>query len=104
MVDDVLRRQSPETGNWGFPRRVLELRAQPLGGYAWCCGLLITALNQYNEHVQDPRVDECDSAGGAVAGAGRVGDDKQGFRATHAPRSTPAPRRVVLAGAAPTRC
>jgi len=85
MVDDVLRRQSPETGNWGFPAGYSKAVPQPTGGYAWCCGLLITALNQYNEYVQDPRVDE------AIVRAARwlVRDewvkDKQGFRATSCP-------------------
>jgi hypothetical protein len=85
MVEDVIRRQNPETGNWGFPAGYSKVEPKPIGGYAWCCGLLISALDLYNRHAHDPRVNE------VIVRAARwlVRDewikDRQGFRATSCP-------------------
>lgn len=85
MIEDVIRRQIPDTGNWGFPAGYSKVEPKPIGGYAWCCGLLISALELYNRYVHDPRVDE------VIVRAARwlVRDEwvkeKQGFRATSCP-------------------
>ncbi len=85
IVEDVIRRQIPETGNWGFPAGYSKVEPKPIGGYAWCCGLLISALDQYNQYVQDPRVNE------VIVRAARwlVREEwiveRQGFRATSCP-------------------
>ncbi len=85
MVEDVIRRQIPETGNWGFPAGYSKAVPLPVGGYAWCCGLLISALDQYNDTARDRRVNQ------VIVRAARwlVRDEwmpeKQGFRATSCP-------------------
>ncbi len=58
QIADVIRKQNPKTGNWGFPAGYSAVEPKPIGGYAWCCGLLISALELYNGHAHDPRVDE----------------------------------------------
>ncbi len=57
MIEDAIRRQT-EAGHWGFPAGYSQVQPTPIGGYAWCSGLLITMLEHYNRYAQDPRVDE----------------------------------------------
>lgn len=57
MVEDVIRRQTPE-GHWAIPAGYSKVEPTPIGGYAWCTGLLITWMHEYNQYVNDPRVDE----------------------------------------------
>jgi len=57
MVEDVIRKQTPE-GHWAMPAGYSDVEPTPIGGYAWCSGLLITMLEEYNRYARDPRVDE----------------------------------------------
>lgn len=57
MVEDVIERQT-EAGHWSIPAGYSKVDPLPIGGYAWCSGLLITWLHEYNQYAEDPRVDE----------------------------------------------
>ena len=56
QIEDVVRKQDPEKGHWHIPAGYSKVEPKPIGGYAWCTGLLITALEWYNRYAQDPRV------------------------------------------------
>ena len=85
MIEDVIRRQDPETGNWGFPAGYSQAEPKPIGGYAWCAGLLITSLDLYNRYAQDPRVDEVNVRTARWLVRDEWIREKQGFRATSCP-------------------
>lgn len=59
MVTDVLCEQDPVAGNWQFPAGYSKVVPPPIGGYAWCCGLLICGLEMYYHQVPDDRVKRC---------------------------------------------
>lgn len=85
MIEDVIRRQNPETGNWGFPAGYSQVEPKPVGGYAWCAGLLITSLDLYNRYARDPRVDEVNVRTARWLVRDEWIEERQGFRATSCP-------------------
>lgn len=85
MIEDVIRRQNPETGNWGFPAGYSQVEPKPIGGYAWCAGLLMTSLDLYNRYARDPRVDEVNVRTARWLVRDEWIEERQGFRATSCP-------------------
>ncbi|MGI5818847.1 MAG: hypothetical protein ACOX9R_12205 [Armatimonadota bacterium] len=57
ITREVVREQNPERGHWEIPAGYSQVQPTPIGGYAWCAGLLMTALEMANEHLRDPEID-----------------------------------------------
>ncbi len=57
ITREVIREQNPEAGHWDIPAGYSQVRPTPIGGYAWCAGLLLTSLEMANEYLQDPEID-----------------------------------------------
>ncbi len=79
MAEDVIRRQTPE-GHWAIPAGYSKVEPLPIGGYAWCSGLLITWLHEYNQFAQDPRVDQTILSAAQWLARDEFMPDKKGFR------------------------
>lgn len=79
MVEDVIRRQTPE-GHWAIPAGYSKVEPLPIGGYAWCSGLLITWLHEYNRYARDPRVDETILRAAQWLARDEFIPEKKGFR------------------------
>ncbi len=84
QVADVIRKQK-ETGNWGFPAGYSKVEPKPIGGYAWCCGYLILALELYNNHAHDPAVDETILHAAEWLVRDEYVPERKGFRSTSCP-------------------
>lgn len=57
ITREVIREQNPEEGHWDIPAGYSKVIPKPVGGYAWCAGLLLTSLEMANEYLQDPELD-----------------------------------------------
>ncbi len=58
ITRDVMREQNLEEGHWNIRAGYSDVVPTPIGGYAWCAGLLMTALEWANRHLEDPEIDE----------------------------------------------
>lgn len=81
QVEDVIRRQNPKTGHWDIPAGYSKVVPTPIGGYAWCTGLIITAMEHYNRYAKDPRVDETILRAAEWLARDEYVPEKKGFRA-----------------------
>ena len=57
ITREVIREQNPEAGHWDIPAGYSQVQPTPIGGYAWCAGLLLTSLEMANEYLHDPAID-----------------------------------------------
>ncbi|MFO8079019.1 MAG: hypothetical protein R6V07_01830 [Armatimonadota bacterium] len=57
ITREVIREQNPDEGHWDIPAGYSDVKPTPIGGYAWCTGLLLTSLEMANEYLHDPEID-----------------------------------------------
>jgi len=58
ITRDVIAEQDRELGHWHIPAGYSKVKPTPIGGYAWCAGLLITSLEFANRYLHDPEIDD----------------------------------------------
>ncbi|MEA3401811.1 MAG: hypothetical protein U9R79_11275 [Armatimonadota bacterium] len=58
ITREVIAEQDKELGHWHIPAGYSKVKPTPIGGYAWCAGLLLTSLELANQHLHDPEIDE----------------------------------------------
>ncbi|MGD9495657.1 MAG: hypothetical protein AB7Y46_05040 [Armatimonadota bacterium] len=57
ITREVVAEQNPEAGHWNIPAGYSQVVPTPIGGYAWCAGLLMTSLEFANRYLDDPAID-----------------------------------------------
>jgi len=81
----VIAEQNPEAGHWDIPAGYSQVVPTPIGGYAWCAGLLITSLEFANRYLQDPAIDDTIVRAARWLARDEWIADRKGFRSASCP-------------------
>ena len=81
MVDAVAEQQT-DAGHWNIPAGYSKVVPMPIGGYAWCAGLLLSALEDYYDETGDARAAKAAAKAGEWLLRTEWIPDRHGFRAT----------------------
>jgi len=79
---DAVADQQTDAGHWNIPAGYSKVRPMPIGGYAWCTGLLLTALEDYYDETGDERAAKAAAKAGEWLLRTEWVPERQGFRAT----------------------
>ena len=79
---DAVAEQQTDAGHWNIPAGYSKVVPTPIGGYAWCTGLLLTALEDYYDETGDERAAKAAAKAGEWLLRTEWIPERQGFRAT----------------------
>ena len=81
ITEEVIAEQNPDTGHWDIPAGYSKALPRPVGGYAWCAGLLLTSLEMANESLRKPELDRTFSQAAEWLARDEWLPERKGFRA-----------------------